>query len=62
MPSKTDQKLEAFKELLNLMDELREKCPWDSIQTIESLRTLTIEEVYELSDAIIRKDMQEIKT
>jgi XTP/dITP diphosphohydrolase len=43
------------------MDDLREKCPWDSVQTIESLRTLTIEEVYELSDAIISKDMQEIK-
>lgn len=56
-----DSRLKAFERLLNIMDELREKCPWDSIQTIESLRTLTIEEVYELSDAIIRKDMQEIK-
>ncbi len=56
-----DSRLKAFERLLNIMDDLREKCPWDSIQTIESLRTLTIEEVYELSDAIIRKDMKEIK-
>ncbi len=56
-----DKRLKAFERLLNIMDDLREKCPWDSIQTIESLRTLTIEEVYELSDAILKKDMQEIK-
>ncbi len=56
-----DKRLKAFERLLNIMDDLREKCPWDSIQTLDSLRTLTIEEVYELSDAIIRKDMQEIK-
>ncbi len=56
-----DKRLKAFERLLNIMDDLREKCPWDSIQTIDSLRTLTIEEVYELSDAIMRKDMQEIK-
>lgn len=56
-----DKRLKAFEHLLNIMDDLREKCPWDSIQTIDSLRTLTIEEVYELSDAIMRKDMQEIK-
>ncbi len=56
-----DKRLKAFERLLNIMDKLREKCPWDSIQTFESLRTLTIEEVYELSDAIIRKDKPEIK-
>ncbi len=56
-----DNRLKAFERLLNIMDDLREKCPWDSIQTIESLRTLTIEEVYELSDALLKKDMQEIK-
>ncbi len=56
-----DNRLKAFERLLNIMDELREKCPWDSKQTLESLRTLTIEEVYELSDAILKKDMQEIK-
>ncbi len=52
---------EAFRRLLQIMDELREKCPWDQKQTMESLRTLTIEEVYELSDAIIKKDTKEIK-
>ncbi len=51
----------AFSRLLKIMDELREQCPWDKKQTIESLRHLTIEEVYELGDAIIAKDMQEIK-
>jgi XTP/dITP diphosphohydrolase len=56
-----DKRLKAFERLLNIMDDLREKCPWDSIQTLDSLRTLTIEEVYELSDAILRKNMQEIK-
>jgi len=53
--------LVAFERLLNIMDELREKCPWDKKQTIESLRTLTIEEVYELTEAIIEKDYPEIK-
>ena len=48
-----DKRLAAFKRLLDIMDELREKCPWDSKQTIDSLRYLTIEETYELSDAII---------
>ena len=43
------------------MDELRENCPWDKKQTMESLRYLTIEELYELSDAILDKDMEEIK-
>src|ERR1043166_7114103 len=51
----------AFSRLLRIMDELREQCPWDKKQTLESLRHLTIEEVYELGDAIIAKDMQEIK-
>lgn len=55
------RQLQAFDRLLDVMDELREKCPWDRKQTIESLRHLTIEETYELSDAIIREDMQEIK-
>jgi XTP/dITP diphosphohydrolase len=56
-----DKRLKAFERLLNIMDDLRVQCPWDSKQTLDSLRTLTIEEVYELSDAIINKDMQEIK-
>lgn len=56
-----EQKKEAFERLLNIMDDLREKCPWDKKQTLESLRYLTIEEVYELSDAILSKDMNEIK-
>lgn len=55
------EKLEAFKELLEIMDELREKCPWDKKQTLESLRKLTIEETYELGDAILKNDLQEIK-
>lgn len=54
-------KLEAFKRLLIIMDELREQCPWDKKQTMESLRHLTIEEVYELGDAILDGDMTEIK-
>ena len=55
------QKLEAFERLLNIMDELREKCPWDMKQTMGSLRHLTIEEVYELGDAILDGDMEEVK-
>lgn len=55
------KKIEAFKELLHIMDELREKCPWDKKQTLESLRKLTIEETYELADAILQNDLQEIK-
>ena len=55
------KELEAFDRLLAIMDELREKCPWDKIQTIESLRTLTIEETYELADAIIKNDMKDLK-
>ena len=56
-----DQKKAAFERLLNIMDELREKCPWDMKQTIQSLRNLTIEEVYELADAITEQDWGEIK-
>ena len=56
-----DKRLEAFKRLLDIMDELRQKCPWDSTQTIDSLRYLTIEETYELSDAIIEKDYNDLK-
>jgi len=55
------KELEAFDRLLEIMDELREKCPWDKKQTIESLRTLTIEETYELADAIIKNDLNELK-
>jgi XTP/dITP diphosphohydrolase len=55
------KELEAFDRLLEIMDELREKCPWDKKQTIETLRTLTIEETYELADAIIKKDLTEVK-
>lgn len=55
------QKLEAFGRLLDVMDKLRVKCPWDAKQTNESLRTNTIEEVYELCEAIIKNDNQEIK-
>ncbi|WP_299582187.1 nucleoside triphosphate pyrophosphohydrolase [uncultured Sunxiuqinia sp.] len=56
-----NEKLEAFGRLLKIMDELREKCPWDREQTFESLRKLTIEETYELGDAILQADLQEIK-
>jgi XTP/dITP diphosphohydrolase len=55
------QKLDAFSRLLDVMDELREKCPWDQKQTNESLRHLTIEETYELSDAILKNESNEIK-
>jgi XTP/dITP diphosphohydrolase len=54
-------KLQAFDRLLTIMDELRENCPWDKKQTLESLRHLTIEETYELSDAILESDLSEIK-
>lgn len=57
----TDPRLIAFKRLLGVMDELREKCPWDKKQTMESLRHLTIEETYELADAILSESMQDIK-
>lgn len=55
------EKLKAFDRLLTIMDELRLNCPWDKKQTLESLRHLTIEETFELSDAIIERDLQEIK-
>ena len=55
------QQLDAFDRLLDIMDDLREKCPWDKKQTIESLRHLTIEETYELGDAILDNNLQEIK-
>lgn len=54
-------KLDAFDRLLTIMDELRENCPWDKKQTLESLRHLTIEETFELSDAILENDLEEIK-
>ena len=57
----TEDKLKEFERLLNIMSELRIKCPWDKEQTFESLRSHSIEEVYELTDAIIRNDMQDIK-
>lgn len=60
MNSRQNQ-LKAFDRLLTIMDELREKCPWDKKQTLESLRHLTIEETYELGDAILDNDLQEIK-
>jgi len=53
--------LEAFNRLLDIMDELRTQCPWDKKQTLESLRQLTIEETYELGDAILDNDLEEIK-
>lgn len=56
-----EDKLKAFDRLLTIMDELREQCPWDRKQTMESLRHLTIEETYELGDAILDNDMDEIK-
>lgn len=56
-----EQKKEAFGRLLGIMDELREKCPWDRKQTLQSLRNLTIEETYELADAILENDLEEIK-
>lgn len=56
-----EQQLDAFSRLLDIMDELREKCPWDKKQTLQSLRHLTIEETYELGDAILDNNLQEIK-
>lgn len=56
-----EEKLKAFERLLIIMDELREKCPWDKKQTLESLRHLTIEETYELADAILDNDLPNIK-
>ena len=60
MNSRTNQ-LEAFDRLLTIMDELRAQCPWDKKQTMETLRHLTIEETYELGDAILDNDLNEIK-
>jgi XTP/dITP diphosphohydrolase len=56
-----DERAAAFLRLLKIMDELREKCPWDKAQTIDTIRHLTIEETFELSDAILKKDLGEIK-
>jgi len=55
------QQLDAFSRLLDIMDDLREKCPWDKKQTLQTLRHLTIEETYELGDAILDNDVQEVK-
>ncbi len=60
MNSRQDQ-LKAFDRLLTIMDELREQCPWDKKQTMETLRHLTIEETYELGDAILEQDLSEVK-
>ena len=60
MGSRSDQ-LNAFSRLLDIMDNLREKCPWDRKQTFHSLRHLTIEETYELGDAILENNNEEIK-
>ena len=56
-----DSRLQAFERLLNVMDDLRAKCPWDQKQTFETLRPLTIEETYELADAITTNDLEAIK-
>ena len=56
-----DSRLVAFERLLTIMDELREKCPWDKKQTLETLRNLTIEETYELTDAILENDLTALK-
>ncbi|MCZ6693923.1 MAG: nucleoside triphosphate pyrophosphohydrolase [Bacteroidetes bacterium] len=56
-----EEQLKSFDRLLTIMDELREQCPWDRKQTMESLRHLSIEEMYELSDAILENDRDEIK-
>lgn len=62
MPENTrQQQLEAFSRLLDIMNDLREKCPWDKKQTFDSLRTLTLEETYELADAIADNDLEEVK-
>ncbi|WP_417370472.1 nucleoside triphosphate pyrophosphohydrolase [Gelidibacter japonicus] len=59
--TRRQEQLQAFDRLLTIMDELREQCPWDKKQTMESLRHLTIEEVYELGDAILENDLMEVK-
>ena len=60
MNSRQNQ-LQAFERLLDIMDDLREKCPWDKKQTMQTLRHLTIEETYELGDAILDNDLNEGK-
>ena len=59
--SQREKQLKAFDRLLTIMDELREQCPWDKKQTMQTLRHLTIEETYELGDAILDNDLQEVK-
>ncbi len=61
LSSRRKQQLMAFDRVLTIMDELRENCPWDRKQTMDTLRHLTIEETYELSDAILEKDLPEIR-
>ncbi|SKC12681.1 nucleoside triphosphate pyrophosphohydrolase [Dyadobacter psychrophilus] len=61
LPERRQEQLMAFDRLLTIMDELREQCPWDRKQTMETLRHLTIEETYELSDAILENDLTEVK-
>ena len=59
---KRAKQMEAFSRILDVMDELREKCPWDREQTIASLRPMTIEETFELSDAILNEDILNISS
>ena len=61
MKNSREDQLKAFDRLLNIMDELRTECPWDKKQTLQSLRHLTIEETYELGDAILDNDLEEVK-
>ncbi|MBT0608502.1 nucleoside triphosphate pyrophosphohydrolase [Aequorivita echinoideorum] len=61
MKTSRENQLKAFDRLLTIMDELREQCPWDKKQTMETLRHLTIEETYELGDAILENDLDEVK-
>ncbi len=61
MNNSREDKLQAFARLLNIMEDLREKCPWDRKQTMETLRPLTIEETYELGDAILDNKLEEVK-
>ena len=59
--NKRELQLKALDRLLTIMDELREQCPWDKKQTLQTLRHLTIEETYELGDAILENDLKEVK-
>ena len=59
--NRMNEKLESFRRLLEIMDELRIKCPWDSVQTKETIRNLTIEETYELADAILENDYKDMR-